>query len=91
MRILPNLTAAAATLNGYRFEGKPALCDSFEQWQPPRVMVSNSMLQAYSEMRGNNDKRNFQFGPLHESLFRAERGNPGEDQLELPALNSRDP
>ena len=92
-RLLSSLTVAAATVVGNNLQGEPTLYgDDSEQWKlPPRVMVSNSMLQVYSEMRGNNDKRNWNFGPLHESLFLAERDLPGGDQLVLPAVNSQTP
>jgi len=53
-------------------------------------MVTSTMLQAYSEMRGNHDKENWQFGPLHESLFLGDRGLPGGDQRVLPVVNSQD-
>ena len=80
-----------ASPSGYRLEGQSAVRGNFEQWDPRyRVMVSNSVLQAYSEMRGNHDKKYLQFGPLYEGLFRAERGDPGGDQLEIPALKSQD-
>jgi len=90
--LLLKLRAIVASPDRYRLQTEEALWGNLERWKPPpRVMVSDSMLQAYSEMRGNNDKNNWRFGPLHEGLFLADRECPGGDQLVRPVVNSRDP
>lgn len=90
--MLSNLTAVAvpavATGDGIRIGEEQAYDDD---WQlPARIMVSSSTLEAYSEMRGNNDKATWQFGPLHNGLyFHPKREHPDGRKPVLPMPNNQ--
>lgn len=59
------------------------------QEKPDRVIITNSTLQAYQAMRGNNDKIPIEHGPLYKNLqllpYDDLRQNHGAS-LDLPAF-----